>query len=303
MQPFGYTGYQADTAGELYFAQARRYDPETGRFVSEDRFKGNITAPHTLNPYVYCNNQPYKYIDPSGNVYIIGWSYSGGDAEDFEKWYQKKYNCDDLTIDGDTSDWDEDMWNEFDARCSFARAAYTKRDELIEQGVPAEEIIIERIDNATDFTQSWNNWAEYDSVQQLHIYSHGYAGTPEVCGGTSGDISDLEQYPQLNWERDDITYEAASYFYGCHTANGNGLQEYANNQGVVTYGNQYSASFSSKKDERDRIRDYDTEGDVYLYVYGIFSEEGLEFFFDWCFSKFYAVRIPMIRFTPETCGE
>jgi len=124
-----------------------------------------------------------------------------------------------------------------------------------------------------------------------------------VCGGTSGDISDLEQYPQLNWERDDITYEAASYFYGCHTANGNGLQEYANNQGVVTYGNQYSASFSSKKDERDRIRDYDTEGDVYLYVYGIFSEEGLEFFFDWCFSKFYAVRIPMIRFTPETCGE
>lgn len=35
-QPFGYTGYQKEEAGGLYYAQARRYDADTGRFISED---------------------------------------------------------------------------------------------------------------------------------------------------------------------------------------------------------------------------------------------------------------------------
>ena len=34
------SGYQMDEISELYFAQARRYDSRTGRFVSEDLIKG-----------------------------------------------------------------------------------------------------------------------------------------------------------------------------------------------------------------------------------------------------------------------
>lgn len=67
LQPFGYTGYQMETAGGLYFAQARRYDARTGRFVSEDRIKGNAYIPMSINAYLYCRNQPLKYVDPSGN--------------------------------------------------------------------------------------------------------------------------------------------------------------------------------------------------------------------------------------------
>ncbi len=40
LQPFGYTGYQMETAGGLYFAQARRYDVGAEKLVSEDRIKG-----------------------------------------------------------------------------------------------------------------------------------------------------------------------------------------------------------------------------------------------------------------------
>ena len=47
-QPFGYTGYQYDNISNLYFAQARYYDPALGRFVSEDRVKGNIIRPDTI---------------------------------------------------------------------------------------------------------------------------------------------------------------------------------------------------------------------------------------------------------------
>lgn len=299
IQPFGYTGYQMEVAGGLYFAQARRYDAGTGRFVSEDRVKGNAYIPITINTYLYCRNHPMKYIDPSGNVYIIAWSYSRSDAEDFEKWYSKKHNINTITIDGDTSDWSDEMWKEWDQRSSFARAANTKENELIAQGVSPDDIICERIDNADDFIDAWSEWQAYDSVQQMHIYSHGYAGTPEVYGGTRGNISDLEQYPKLNWISDDITFEAASYFYGCHTAEGNNLQTYANNQGVITYGNRYSASFSSKKDKKKRIKTYETDGNVYLGVYGVYTEEGFDFYCQWIFNKIYAVQVPMTKFIPE----
>lgn len=67
LQPFGYTGYQMEAARGLYFAQARRYDAGAGRFVSEDKVKGNAYLPVTINAYLYCRNQPLKYVDPSGN--------------------------------------------------------------------------------------------------------------------------------------------------------------------------------------------------------------------------------------------
>ena len=58
LQNFGFTGYQMDSAGGLYFAQARRYDAGVGRFVSEDFIKGHIAVPYTMNHYNYCWNRP-----------------------------------------------------------------------------------------------------------------------------------------------------------------------------------------------------------------------------------------------------
>lgn len=66
LQPFGFTGYQMDEVGELYFAQARRYDANLGRFISEDILKGFIDAPFTLNHYGYCWNRPLVLIDLDG---------------------------------------------------------------------------------------------------------------------------------------------------------------------------------------------------------------------------------------------
>ena len=75
VQPFGYTGYQMEEAGEVYYAQARRYDAGTGRFVSEDKIKGDLSTPYTLNQYIYCWNNPEKYIDLNGKnaVEVLEW--------------------------------------------------------------------------------------------------------------------------------------------------------------------------------------------------------------------------------------
>ena len=65
-QPFGYTGYQKEEVGGLYYAQARRYDASVGRFVSEDKVKGFAAMPVSLNSYGYCWGNPMVYVDMDG---------------------------------------------------------------------------------------------------------------------------------------------------------------------------------------------------------------------------------------------
>lgn len=66
LQPFAFTGYQKEETGDLYFAQARYYGADAGRFVSEDKVRGFIEAPHTMNHYSYCWNRPVSYVDRDG---------------------------------------------------------------------------------------------------------------------------------------------------------------------------------------------------------------------------------------------
>ena len=54
IQPLGYTGYQYDKTAGTYFAQAREYRAEIGRFAAVDIIKGFAAAPYTLNEYGYC---------------------------------------------------------------------------------------------------------------------------------------------------------------------------------------------------------------------------------------------------------
>ena len=56
IQPFGYTGYQSDRIAGTYYAQAREYRAELGRFAGVDENKGFIICPKTLYSYTYCFN-------------------------------------------------------------------------------------------------------------------------------------------------------------------------------------------------------------------------------------------------------
>ncbi|WP_273455134.1 RHS repeat domain-containing protein [Nevskia ramosa] len=61
----GYTGHAYDAESGLTYAQARFYDPLVGRFLSIDPI-GVKDNPFTFNRYGYANNNPYRYIDPTG---------------------------------------------------------------------------------------------------------------------------------------------------------------------------------------------------------------------------------------------
>ena len=56
----------ADASG-LQYMNARFYEPQTGRFITQDSYTGNPYDPWTQHLYSYCNNNPINMIDPTGH--------------------------------------------------------------------------------------------------------------------------------------------------------------------------------------------------------------------------------------------
>ena len=62
-----YTGGIYDQSTGLYYLNARYYNPEDGRFMTENSYRGEIMNPETGHLYVYCANNPVNYADSSGH--------------------------------------------------------------------------------------------------------------------------------------------------------------------------------------------------------------------------------------------
>jgi RHS repeat-associated protein len=68
----GFTGKNYDKDTGLYYFNARWYDSELGRFISEDPSKFG------KNYYIYCKNNSLLYVDPSGRVHVLAAMAVGG---------------------------------------------------------------------------------------------------------------------------------------------------------------------------------------------------------------------------------
>ena len=72
INPIRYRSYYYDTETKLYYLRARYYDPETGRFISQDNVS-YLDLEHLsgLNLYAYCNGNPVSYNDATGHLGIL----------------------------------------------------------------------------------------------------------------------------------------------------------------------------------------------------------------------------------------
>ncbi len=233
-----YAGEYYDEETGLIYLRNRYYDPSVRRFTSED------PARDDLNWYCYCGNNPVNFVDPWGLTYLIAWSY----AKDDLKWYKDlKGNID---------------WDKFTKESSFARAAYTQKEELLKMGVPEEEIDIQRIDSGDDLEKTWDMWSNYSEVDALFFYSHGDSTDGAVvAGGTPSNF--WINAKKLNWseEYDNYKYGSFAAFFGCNTAKGNFAQKFANSQNIRVFAQKGKAVFSRNRNELRLIND---SGPVYL---------------------------------------
>jgi RHS repeat-associated protein len=81
---YAYTGRETDGLGVDYY-RARYYNPNTGRFLSEDPFGfgGGI------NLYAYTANSPTNWSDPFG--YAPGDKWFGKNNRDFQDWFHRNW--------------------------------------------------------------------------------------------------------------------------------------------------------------------------------------------------------------------
>lgn len=75
---YGYRGEQTDQNLDMQYLRARYYDTSTGRFISTDPFEGWQEQPISKHRYVYGNDNPVMYSDPSGETAITGSSAETG---------------------------------------------------------------------------------------------------------------------------------------------------------------------------------------------------------------------------------
>ncbi len=85
--PLTYTGHLYDQESNLFYFGARYYDPETGRFLTNDPVAGDALNPPSLHKYLYTYDSPMVYTDPWGEYVPV-------DENDptSQKWYPKFEN-------------------------------------------------------------------------------------------------------------------------------------------------------------------------------------------------------------------
>jgi RHS repeat-associated protein len=62
-----------DAESNLFYFGARYYDPETGRFLTNDPVAGDALNPPSLHKYLYAYDSPMVYTDPWGETSLGEW--------------------------------------------------------------------------------------------------------------------------------------------------------------------------------------------------------------------------------------
>lgn len=68
-----FSGKELDAGADLYYFDARHYDPEVGRFIQADTMVAgsNGALASDLNRYAYAGNNPVVFTDPSGRFVFV----------------------------------------------------------------------------------------------------------------------------------------------------------------------------------------------------------------------------------------
>ena len=209
MQSFGFTGYQMDSAGGLYFAQARRYDSGIGRFVSEDIMRGHIAVPFTMNHYSYCWNRPMDLVDLNG-------MWPEDPTAGVTKALTDMQRCDKPV---------SYIFYTTGERSDFSKQAEWKAEQL--ESID-KNVVMVPIESADDFVNGWNNMGitpdGIADIEDVEIYTHSNATTFIFEEGTMTEALSINGYSSEGRKIkgvDDLQDKNVQVLniYGCNSGN------------------------------------------------------------------------------------
>ena len=86
-----FTGKAVDEASSLYDFGFRFYDPFLATWIGKDLVPADHSAPLSLNPFLFCLNNPVRFVDPDGRDYeagpMQGWSFESAFSFAFQMDY------------------------------------------------------------------------------------------------------------------------------------------------------------------------------------------------------------------------
>lgn len=250
---FGYTGFQRDMISNTYYAQAREYKPEIGRFLSKDQYRySNKKRPLSINQYIYCEQDPMNIVDLTGHEVII---VSGGPSDKDKFSYQfvetAIKNVNDLITEGVPKD--NITW-------MVVNAGYNA-DDIKNFGKTTENlgVNIEVVNDKSEMVTYINNKEGGDArandlITNMSFYCHGqcpkYSGSNENQLSFAYSIADLGERTasDIDFTQSDIEsldgdafYETQTFFFSCNagTKDENGMsfaQEWSNKTGGQSLG-------------------------------------------------------------------
>lgn len=93
----GYTGHEHLPHFSLINMNGRLYDPLLARMLSPDNYVQDETDPQNFNRYSYVKNNPLRYVDPSGEMWIPSF-YQLNQFNTFAYYAQNGVHSDEITI-------------------------------------------------------------------------------------------------------------------------------------------------------------------------------------------------------------
>jgi RHS repeat-associated protein len=241
-----FVGYERDNETGLDFAEARYFGSLQGRFTSpdpfnpivdtedRDEFNEYLGQPQNWNRYAFVWNNPLRYTDPYGErVYVVSYTYGNSNSDESFKAAA------------------ETLAKEIQKRKDFD----PKKDTVLLRGVYAKDDFKNLLQDANSLEK------QFGKVEEVTLFAHSGAISGPVfhdrSTGKGDQFTDQELKDlNVNWSG-----SASACFIGCNTAD-NFTQNFANAQGVPTFGYDKYAYFSSSPTKM--VPNPKASGPVYL---------------------------------------
>ncbi len=200
LQPIKFQGkeWSAGKGLDLYDFGARRYDPATGRWISQDPMAEKYYA---HSPYLFCGANPMKFVDPTGeSIYLLFYTVGNSRGDEMFKSAAetRKYDIE------------------------HSRSFNEEQDIVLLTGIrdlsSISEIVSVLINDYSD---------QYGKTIEFSLWSHGGFDGPIGTVETSSYSIDSKQMSLEGWGIIDFNWapKANANFFGCRTGLASRSQE------------------------------------------------------------------------------